>query len=91
MQQYTNAISSTVIHTLKNSFPAECWANADTEELQFLNSHIEDMKDRSLQKMAGSQLDNGDVIVSTAQNLALLCQLDDTPAMHVDFLSPPSL
>lgn len=41
--------------------------------------------------LVGSQLDNGDVIVSTPQNYALLCQLDNSPAMPVDFLAPAAL
>lgn len=38
--------------------------------------------------LVGSQLDNGDVIVSTPQDYALLCQLDNSPAMPADFLAP---
>lgn len=41
--------------------------------------------------LVGSQLDNGDVIVSTPQNYILLCQLDNSPAMPVDFLAPAAL
>jgi len=41
--------------------------------------------------LVGSQLDNGDVIVSTPQDCALLCQLDNSPAMPADFLSPEAL
>jgi uncharacterized Zn-binding protein involved in type VI secretion len=41
--------------------------------------------------LVGSQLDNGDVIVSTPQNYALLCQLDNSPAMPADFLAPAAL
>lgn len=41
--------------------------------------------------LVGSLLDNGDVIVSTPQDLALLCQWDNSPAMPVDFLTPVSL
>ena len=41
--------------------------------------------------LVGSQLDNGDVIVSTPQDYALLCQLDNSPAMPADFLTPAAL
>jgi uncharacterized Zn-binding protein involved in type VI secretion len=41
--------------------------------------------------LVGSQLDNGDVIVSTPQDYALLCQLDNSPAMPADFLAPEAL
>lgn len=41
--------------------------------------------------LTGSQLDNGDVIVSTSQDYALLCQLDGSPAMAADFLAPAAL
>ena len=41
--------------------------------------------------LVGSQLDNGDVIVSTPQDYALLCQLDNSPAMPADFLPPAVL
>ncbi|HCF8064365.1 TPA: PAAR domain-containing protein [Klebsiella michiganensis] len=41
--------------------------------------------------LVGSQLDNGDVIVSTPQDYALLCQLDNSPAMPADFLAPAAL
>ncbi|KLP36235.1 PAAR domain-containing protein [Enterobacter ludwigii] len=41
--------------------------------------------------LVGSQLDNGDVIISTPQDYALLCQLDNSPAMPVDFLTPAAL
>ncbi|EKY1893482.1 PAAR domain-containing protein [Salmonella enterica subsp. arizonae serovar 35:z4,z32:-] len=37
--------------------------------------------------LVGSQLDNGDVIISTPQDYALLCQLDNSPAMPADFLA----
>jgi len=159
MKQYTNEITSTLINTLKNPFPAERWANADAEELHALNSCVEEMKDRSLLQiwrfattgavtrdggiiehgsasdtftlsdgikvsramvgdyvvypdatrarivsgsgsvntcggisyaLVGSLLDNGDVIVSTPQDLAFLCQWDNSPAMPVDFLTPVS-
>jgi len=36
--------------------------------------------------LVGSQLDNGDEIISTPQNIALLCQWDNSPAMPDDFL-----
>ena len=41
--------------------------------------------------LVGSQLDNGDVIISTPQDYALLCQLDNNPAMPADFLAPAAL
>lgn len=41
--------------------------------------------------LVGSQLDNGDVIVSTPQDYALLCLLDNSPAMPADFLTPAAL
>ena len=41
--------------------------------------------------LVGSQLDNGDVIVSTPQDYALLCQSDNSPAMPADFLAPVAL
>lgn len=41
--------------------------------------------------LVGSLLDNGDVIVSTPQDLTLLCQWDNSPAMPADFLAPVSL
>ncbi|MEG5551579.1 hypothetical protein UXO11_18500 [Enterobacter wuhouensis] len=41
--------------------------------------------------LVGSQLDNGDVIVSTPQDYALLCQLDNSPSMPADFLTPAAL
>lgn len=41
--------------------------------------------------LVGSQLDNGDVIVSTPQDYALLWQLDNSPAMPADFLTPAAL
>ena len=41
--------------------------------------------------LVGSQLDNGDVIVSPLQDHALLCQLDNSPAMPADFLTPAAL
>jgi len=161
MRQYTNEITSTLIATHKNPFPAERWANADAEDRQFLESHIEEMKERSLVEiwrfattgaltrdggrveqgsandaftladgskvsramvgdyviypdgtraritsgsgtvatdgnglsyaLVGSQLDNKDVIVSTPQDFALLCQLDNSPAMPANFLTPVTL
>jgi len=41
--------------------------------------------------LVGSQLDNGNVIVSIPQDYALLCQLDNSPAMSADFLTPAAL
>ena len=41
--------------------------------------------------LVGSQLDTGNVIISTPQDYALLCQLDNSPAMQVDFLTRASL
>ncbi|EAW1057759.1 PAAR domain-containing protein [Salmonella enterica] len=41
--------------------------------------------------LVGSQLDNGDVIISTPQDYALLCQLDNSPAMPADFLASVAL
>ncbi|MEY8711633.1 hypothetical protein [Mangrovibacter phragmitis] len=41
--------------------------------------------------LVGSRLDNGDVIVSTPQDYAHLCQLDNSPAMLADFLAPVAL
>ncbi|MBS0849866.1 PAAR domain-containing protein [Citrobacter sp. JGM124] len=41
--------------------------------------------------LVGSQLDNGDVIVSTPQDCALLCQPGNSPAMPADFLAPVAL
>ncbi|WP_034457680.1 PAAR domain-containing protein [Buttiauxella noackiae] len=41
--------------------------------------------------LVGSQLDNDDVIISTPQDYALLCQLDNSPAMPADFLAPATL
>ena len=38
--------------------------------------------------LVGSQLDNGDVIVSTPLDYVFLCQLDNSPAMPADFLAP---
>lgn len=41
--------------------------------------------------LVGSQLDNGDVIISTPQDFALLCQLENSPTMPADFLAPVAL
>lgn len=41
--------------------------------------------------LVGSQLDNGDVIISTPQDYAFLCQLDNSPAMPADFLARAAL
>ncbi|EJL7217507.1 PAAR domain-containing protein [Salmonella enterica] len=41
--------------------------------------------------LVGSQLDNGDVIISTPQDYALLCQLGNSPAMPADFLASVAL
>lgn len=38
--------------------------------------------------LAGSQLDNGEVIISTPQDYVLLCQLNNSPAMPANFLAP---
>ena len=35
--------------------------------------------------LVGSQLDNGDMLISTPQDYALLCQLDNSPVMPADF------
>lgn len=161
MQQYTNEITSSVIALFKNPFSAERLASADDEQRQIFNSHVEEMKDRSLVEiwrfatagsltrnggkieqasandsftledgskvnramvgdyvvypdgtrtriisgsgsaatngngvsfaLVGSQLDNGDVIISTPQDFALLCQLGNSPAMPADFLTPVAL
>lgn len=161
MQQYTNALTPSVLASFKNPFNAEQLANADEEQRQIFKSHVEEMKDRSLVAiwrfatagsltrnggkieeasannsftledgsevklamvgdyvvypdgtrariingsgsvntngngvsfaLVGSQLDNGDVIVSTPQDYALLCQLDNSPAMPADFLAPAAL
>ncbi|MCG0457016.1 hypothetical protein L6R44_13095 [Enterobacter cloacae complex sp. ECC445] len=161
MQQYTNEITPSLIASHKNPFPAERWANANETERQIFESHVEEMKERSLVAiwrfattgaltrdggrieqasandtftledgsevsramvgdyvvypdgtrakiingsgsvntsgngvsfaLVGSQLDNGDVIVSTPQDYALLCQLDNSPAMPADFLAPAAL
>ena len=41
--------------------------------------------------LVGSQPDNGDAIVNTPQDYALLYQLDNSPAMPADFLTPAAL
>lgn len=158
MQKYTNEITTSVIALFKNPYSVEQLANADDEQRQIFESHVEEMKDRSLVEiwrfatagsltlnggkiehasandsltlkdgsevsramvgddvvypdgtrakiisgsgsvatngdgvsfaLVGSLLENGDVIISTPQDFALLCQLDNSTAMPANFLTP---